>query len=198
MLSTMETSVELTLPLFPLSAHILPEGRMSLRIFEPRYTRMVKECCASQSTFVICMLNNQGKKEDNTHIHLIGTQCKIIDFDLLDDGLLGVKVEGIDCVKIANIETEHDGLRRAVCEPIHCMQGEIKQAHIAPMDQRLREVFERYPDVQELYEQVKMDDPKWVINRWLELLPVGAEQKQYFLAQGNYEKIVDYLTELIE
>ena len=52
-------------PLFPLSAHLLPEGRMALRIFEPRYVRMVKQACAANSGFVMCMLNASGDKETN-------------------------------------------------------------------------------------------------------------------------------------
>lgn len=44
------------IPLFPLSAHLLPGGRMSLRIFEPRYTRMIKQACATDSGFVLLTL----------------------------------------------------------------------------------------------------------------------------------------------
>jgi Lon protease-like protein len=88
-------------PLFPLSAHILPEGRMALRIFEPRYIRMVKDACRLNEGFVICMLNSKGQKEDNTHIFPTGTYCKVIDFDVLEDGLLGITVEGLKCVSIS-------------------------------------------------------------------------------------------------
>jgi Lon protease-like protein len=45
---------------------------------------------------------------------------------------------------------------------------------------------------------VKLNDPLWVINRWLELLPVDAEQKQHFLAQKDCKQIIEYLSELIE
>ena len=31
------------LPIFPLTSQVLPEGRMKLRIFEPRYIRLVKD-----------------------------------------------------------------------------------------------------------------------------------------------------------
>ena len=34
-------------PLFPLSAHLLPEGRMYLRIFEPRYIDMINDSMKS-------------------------------------------------------------------------------------------------------------------------------------------------------
>ena len=56
------------IPLFPLSAHLLPGGGMSLRIFEPRYTRMIKQACASDSGFGICMLNSKGDKDKNEKV----------------------------------------------------------------------------------------------------------------------------------
>ena len=185
-------------PLFPLSAHILPEGRMALRIFEPRYTRMVKEACKNNEGFVICMLNSKGDKLQNTHIFPTGTYCKVIDFDVLEDGLLGITVEGIHCVAISEIETESDGLRLGKCENIDVWSCDLDIKTIAPMNERLGEIFETYTEVSSLYETVKLDDPLWVINRWLELLPVDAEQKQHFLAQKDCSKIVDYLSQLIE
>ena len=95
----------ITLPLFPLSAHILPQGRMALRIFEPRYVRMVKNACATQTGFGVCMLNAKGDKERNEHIHVVGTHVKVIDFDMLDDGLLGITVEGDKCFNIEQVVT---------------------------------------------------------------------------------------------
>lgn len=186
------------LPLFPLSSHILPEGRMSLRIFEPRYIRMVKEACASNSGFVICMLNAKGQKEDNSHIYRVGTFCKVIDFDVLDNGLLGVTVEGESCVIIHDIEIESDDLRVADCEHTEPWRCQFEISDIQPMEKRLEEIFEKFPEVNSLYEKTKLDDPMWVINRWLELLPVDAEQKQHFLVQKDCSKIVEYLTQLIE
>lgn len=185
-------------PLFPLSSHVLPEGRMALRIFEPRYIRMIKEVCKADAGFVIAMINNAGNLPNNTHIFPLGTYCKVIDFDVLEDGLLGVTIEGKHCVAISDIETEFDGLRVGQCEPSKIWQCESKISDLSPIDDRLKEVFEKYPEVSSLYEKVKFDDPIWVVNRWLELLPVGAEQKQHFMAQHDCEKVLQYLSELIE
>jgi len=171
---------------------------MALRIFEPRYTRMIKEACANDAGFVICMLNSKGSKEQNTHIFATGTYCKVIDFDVLEDGLLGITVEGIYCVTVSNIATEKDGLRVAECEKIDVWSCDIDIQELSPMNERLGEIFDTYHEISSLYETIKLDDPRWVINRWLELLPVDAEQKQHFLAQKNCTKIVQYLSELIE
>lgn len=187
-----------TLPLFPLSAHVLPGGRMSLRIFEQRYTRMVKEACASESGFVICMLNSQGDKELNEHIYPIGTYVNVVDFNLLEDGLLGVTVEGERCVRITNIQTEADGLRVGECEMTAPWEFTATKDLLYPMDKKLEEIFNRYPEVNSLYETTNFDDPIWVINRWLELLPVDAEKKQEFLQENDCSKIVQYLSGLVE
>ncbi len=186
------------LPLFPLSSHILPQGRMSLRIFEPRYVRMIKESCASNTGFVICMLNSAGDQNLNSHIFPLGTLCKVIDFDVLEDGLLGVTVEGIECVSIQNIETESDNLRVALVASAKQWSCEPNDLALHPIDERLQEIFERYPEVSSLYNEMRFDDPIWVINRWIELLPVGAEQKQHFLMQQDCKKVLHYLSQLIE
>jgi Lon protease-like protein len=172
-------------PIFPLSSHILPEGRMALRIFEPRYTRMVKEACEKNEGFVICMLNSKGDKKQNTHIFPTGTYCKVIDFDVLDDGLLGITVEGINCVSIEKIETDPDGLQVAECKKTDGWACDFPIEELGPMNKRLAEIFNTYTEVSSLYDQVKLNDPLWVINRWLELIPVDAEQKQHFLAQKD-------------
>jgi len=116
----------------------------------------------------------------------------------LEDGLLGITVEGINCVTISNIETEKDGLRLGDCADVKVWSCSFDIQDLAPMNERLGEIFETYKEVSSLYEKVKLDDPLWVINRWLELLPVDAEQKQHFLAQKDCKKIVDYLSQLIE
>ncbi|MET1218031.1 MAG: LON peptidase substrate-binding domain-containing protein [Glaciecola sp.] len=187
-----------THPLFPLSAHVLPGGRMALRIFEQRYTRMVKEACASETGFVICMLNSQGDKERNEHIYPIGTYVSVVDFNLLDDGLLGVTVEGQRNVRITNIRTEHDGLRIGDCEMIPSWEFTATKELLYPMDKKLEEIFKRYPEVNSLYDKTDFDDPIWVINRWLELLPVDAQKKQEFLQENDCSKIVQYLSGLVE
>ena len=171
---------------------------MALRIFEPRYIRMVKQVCRDDTGFVVCMINQSGEGENNTNIFPLGTFCKVIDFDVLDDGLLGLTIEGKHCVAITEIETEFDGLRIGECSKTNIWQCDVPASELAPMDKRLKEVFDKYPEVSQLYETCKYDNAVWVINRWLELLPLGAEQKQHFLAQPECTKVLEYLSQLIE
>ncbi|MFT4993389.1 MAG: Lon protease-like protein [Paraglaciecola sp.] len=172
---------------------------MSLRIFEPRYIRMVKEACATAGGFGVCMLNSQRDKQDNQDMYPIGTYVKVVDFDILKDGFLGITVQGERCFRIIDMETEADGLRLGRCEWLEVWKTEKEiTENINPIDERLREVFAKYPDISTLYNEPKFNDPIWVIYRWLELIPVEAELKQEFLQQKDCIKALTFLTQLVE
>jgi hypothetical protein len=192
------TTNTFSLPLFPLSVHILPGGMMSLRIFEPRYIRMVKQACAEQTGFAICMYNSQGDKETNQHIYPLGTYVTIVDFDLLEDGILGITVKGHRCVRINSIHTDKDGLRVGQCEGQENWNCPLTLDSVTPMDQRLQELFHKYPEVNNLYPSPEFDNPIWIIYRWLELLPVNAHQKQAFLEQKDCHLALEFLSQLVE
>ena len=186
-----------SIPLFPLSAHLLPEGRMALHIFEPRYIRMVKQACAENKGFVMCMLNASGDKSRNEHIYPIGTYAKVVDFDLLDDGLLGIKVAGIELVEVTDVVVESDGLRTGHCHTVTPWDCDVSPQQLAPINERLKEIFANYTEIASLYEETRFDDPMWVLRRWLELLPVDGGQKQQFLQEGGGKKLLNYLCALI-
>ncbi|MCW8093023.1 LON peptidase substrate-binding domain-containing protein [Alteromonas sp. ASW11-130] len=186
------------LPVFPLSAHILPGGRMALRIFEPRYLRMVKHACATDTVFVICMHCNHVNIAQNQQILPIGTAVRVIDFNTLPDGLLGIKVAGEYCVEVDNVVTEFDGLQRADCKKYQVWNAQQLTQQIAPMDERLKEIFAQFTDLAQQYDELKFSDSNWVLFRWLELLPIDAKKKQHFLVQKDAKELLSYLFALHE
>ncbi|TDF38641.1 peptidase S16 [Alteromonadaceae bacterium M269] len=188
-----------TLPLFPLSSHILPGGRMALRIFEPRYVRMVKKACAENSGFGICMLNPYGDKEKNEHIYPLGSYVEVVDFELLDDGLLGITVEASRVFEIKSVETEPDELRVGQVQWLNDWEDitiSTDDEDMKAMSEQLQEIYERYPEFRKIYAELKLDDPLWVMFRWLELLPIKATQKQTFLRNKNVVDMFNFLTQV--
>ena len=84
----------LSIPLFPLNAVLFPGGPLSLRIFEPRYLDMVSHCLKTDSAFGVCLIQD-GKEAGPAAVpHSIGTLARIIDWDKLPEGLLGIVVLG--------------------------------------------------------------------------------------------------------
>lgn len=171
---------------------------MALRIFEPRYVRMVKQACASQSGFGICMFNPKGDKIQNTHIHPIGTYVTVVDFDLLDDGLLGITVEGHRCFKIDSISTDEDELRMGQCQWLESWPTVAFEDPQQVLNTRLKDVFEKYPEIAQLYPDPHFDDVAWVIYRWLELIPINSEQKQQLIDYKDYSKAFEFLSQLVQ
>ncbi len=170
---------------------------MSLRIFEPRYVRMVKEACAGKLEFGICMLNPKGDKDTNEHIYPLGTHVKVIDFDMLDHGLLGVTVEGLDYFWIDAISNDADGLRMGQCHWLDAWDYHLPEDEIEQMRLKLKQIFERFPDIRKLYQTPRFNDPLWVMFRWLELVPVTASRKQELLQQKDCRKVLSFLTQLV-
>ncbi len=85
------------IPLFPLHLVMFPGGRLNLQIFERRYIDLVRHCMRTETGFGVCLLK-QGKETigdgGSQTIHRAGTYARIIDWDQLSNGLLGVTVEG--------------------------------------------------------------------------------------------------------
>ncbi|MBA3988479.1 MAG: peptidase S16 [Idiomarina sp.] len=184
--------------LFPLTSHVLPGGRLQLRIFEQRYIRMVKEALTAQSGFGICMLNPKGKTEDNTHILPIGTLVHVVDFESLPDGMLGITVAGEQLFEIQDIDTAKDGLRSGdVTLREHWPTSAISDEDIL-LRQRLQEVFDAYPELSQLYPEKKFDDEPWICQRWLEILPLEPQKKQELLSSKHTQPVKEFIRQLVE
>src|SRR5699024_6973494 len=95
--------------LFPLPTVVFPDGIMPLRIFEPRYLDLVAMCMKGSTGFGVCAPrpSNSG---DFSEPNSIGTLVEIIDFDRLDDGCLGITVEGRRRFRVLSTRQADNGL----------------------------------------------------------------------------------------
>ncbi|QIZ75675.1 LON peptidase substrate-binding domain-containing protein [Ferrimonas lipolytica] len=186
------------LPLFPLPSQVFPGGKMSLRIFEPRYLRMVKESYQSGNGFAICMLDERGNTDANSHILPLATRVEVIDFDQLDDGLLGITVVGLERIEVTNIRTEADGLRIGVVTTLPCWpkcQMRHQQQLVA---EQLRRVYQDYQELAQLYPEPQFDDASWVAQRWLEIVPLAGSTKQQLWQFDEPTPTLNLIAEMLQ
>ena len=92
------------IPFFPLQSIVLPGGLFPLRIFERRYLDMVRDCIKNDTGFCITLIRNNSQKDYVTDIYNYGCYVKIADWNQLDDGLLGITVEGLNKIKVLSRE----------------------------------------------------------------------------------------------
>jgi Lon protease-like protein len=170
-----------TLPLFPLGSLVFPDGPLPLRIFEPRYVNLVKRCMQTDSGFGVVLLfrgNEAGTAEATTAG--IGTEVRIIDFDRLPDGLLGITCRGQQRFRILRAWREADGLNMAEVEDLPA-----PPIVTIPADLRfLAEILERVmPELGEDYAalEARYDDAQWVSCRLAEVLAMETFERQALL-----------------
>lgn len=166
------------LPIFPLNTVLFPGGPLPLRIFEPRYVQMVRDCTANDSEFGVCLIVEGEEGSTPTSTVQIGTTARIVDFYSLEDGLLGITARGDRRFKIETVNVQHDGL---IVGEVSGLPEDDDQA-VADEHLLLAQVAERlleqidglYPNV----DKTLLNNAGWVSNRLGELLPFERMEKQ--------------------
>lgn len=183
--------------LFPLSSIVLPEGKMKLRIFEPRYKRMVAECSKNASGFGVCLFDSKSNGKANP-LSQFGTWVKIVDFESGEDGLLGITVVGIKRFVIRKVRVEHDGLRQAKVEWLPNWPTQSLPDQEVFLSQHLQKLYQEFPQIGGLYDHRFFDDASWVTQRWLELLPLSNGQFDELARQETCHTALAFLNQAIE
>ena len=101
------------LPLFPLPTVLFPQGRLELRIFEARYLDMVRDCLRRAQCFGVCLMLEGASAGEPMTPAAVGTEARIVDFDSLPDGLLGISVRGERRFHVDRLRVLDNGQLRA-------------------------------------------------------------------------------------
>lgn len=180
------------LAVFPLPIYLLPQGRTRLRIFEPKYVRMVKQA-VSQDGFIISL--NQSDKEYGCADW--GAWVDIVDFEQLPDGLLGITVESKGLVALTGFFYEEDELLNANTMMLPHWTDNKGAAQLNHLQQAYRDLLEEQPVLNNLYPATDLENPQWLVSRWLEILPLTyscrkklTEINSFELALNTVETIV--------
>lgn len=173
------------IPLFPLGQVLFSGGRMPLRIFEPRYLDLVGRCMKTETGFGIVLIragSEARRKGDEQPPELfeVGTYARIVDFNELPNGMLGIVCGGGGKFRIHRSWQAPDHLTMAEVEflpeePPAALDDEFK-----PLVETLR-VLAKHPLVQQLGLGVDYDDARAVSWRLAELLPLEPALKQDLL-----------------
>ncbi|WP_367598730.1 LON peptidase substrate-binding domain-containing protein [Pseudomonas fulva] len=84
------------LPLFPLDTVLFPGCFLDLQIFEARYLDMIGRCMKQGEGFgVVCIVEGEQVGKAPPVVASIGCEAVIRDFVQQDNGLLGIRVEGV-------------------------------------------------------------------------------------------------------
>lgn len=175
------TSPHSDLPLFPLGTVLYPGGQLTLRIFEPRYLDMIRECARTGSSFGVCLIL-QGQEAGAPALPAaVGTLAHIVDFHNRDDGLLGILAEGGDRFRVTRTRVRSDGLVRGDIEPWAKEASHEVPVELALLPSILERLIENLAPHWKHAPRHLYDDASWVGFRLAELLPLQTDEQQRLL-----------------
>ena len=188
------------LPLFPLGTVLFQGGTLQLQIFEPRYLDMVSRCMREGEPFGVVLIR-QGSDTwrpgaEGPDLFEIGTAARIVDFNQLGNGRLGITARGERKFRVRSTREQAD----------HLLLGQVTYLPEEPAvavgreHQDLVDLLSElmtHPGVKQLKLDIDLDDARSVGWRLSELLPIEAEIKQSLLQLQLPRERLQELTRLV-
>ena len=172
------------IPLFPLHNVLFPGGVLPLRIFEPRYLEMVSTCMKEGTGFGIALILSGSEVGEAAKTYDIGSYARIIDWNMRNDGFLGISVQSEQRFRILASEVRPNQLIHAEVEMLQEPQPQSFPQEYRAAVNLLRDIINKvgghYADI-----PLRYDDPSWVSGRLAELLPIEPLQKQHLLQMDD-------------
>ena len=185
-----------TIPLFPLSGVLLPGGKMPLQIFEQRYLDLVRSSMRSDEPFGIVWIRRGSevaqKGRASAELGDWGTLARIVDWDQLSNGLLGITIEGQGRFDLFDTETQANGLVLGEVE----LRRAPEPAAMLPQWEAMLEVLqslETHPHVQRMGLQLNYEDAWQVAWTLVQLLPLEEYIKYELLGLDEIEQVMSEL-----
>ena len=188
------------IPLFPLSSTLVPYGLMPLQIFEQRYLDLVASCMKHGTGFGVVWLRRgvevAGEGIDTPDLGDYGTYARIIDFDQLPNGLLGILIEGAQRFDVQSVWREPDGLIKA--------EVTLSDAPTpSPLPERYSALAEvlagllQHPQIQRLKLESDLGDAWSVPAQLTQLLPIDEAIKYRLQGLTSAERLLEEMDKLL-
>ncbi len=183
--------------LFPLNTVLFPGGLLPLRIFEPRYVDMIGRCMRANEVFGVVLIDGGGDTQREVATATIGTAARVVDFQSLADGLLGLLCRGERRFRIEARSRRDDGLNCATVAWIEEFTRVPLATQYRPLVPLLRQAMSNLTTIGGFLEP-DYDDSAWVGHRLAELLPLDQSVQQHLLEIDDPEARLRLLAPLIE
>jgi uncharacterized protein len=171
------------LALFLLQTVLFPSGRLPLRIFEPRYLDLVRDCLRDKVGFGVVAIKEGREAGHAATPYTIGTYAEIIDWSQGADGLLNIEIEGSRRFEISSRSVLANQLSIAevswLAEPEALAEAD-KYAHLHRLLQRLYE-HERTRES----DLVAPECSSLLAYRLAELLPISLARRYELLTMTD-------------
>lgn len=194
------------IPLFPLGRALFPDGVLHLQVFEVRYLDMIRRCIEEGNEFgVVGLLQGREVRspEGVEKLSPVGTMAYIDSWHAPMPALIHLRCIGTTPFELLDSRQEKYGLwvGRSVALALDASEP------IPPLLQPSADALGRLianlqsegapPEAMPIASPFRLDECGWVADRWAELLPLTAQQRQNLLHMrdpaARLERIQHYL-----
>ncbi|MBA1203064.1 ATP-dependent protease [Pseudomonas capeferrum] len=188
----------MTLPLFPLNTVLFPGCKLDLQIFEARYLDMIGRCMKQGGGFgVVCILEGEQVGKAPVGVASLGCEALIRDFQQQDNGLLGIRVEGVRRFRVEQTEIEKDQLLVGEVQWL----AEMEDSPLLEQDDDLLALLRalgEHPMVAALDMSLAVETRQSLANQLAYLLPFMEEDKLDLLAIDSPGQRLEAIQSLLE
>ncbi|MBA5708770.1 MULTISPECIES: LON peptidase substrate-binding domain-containing protein [Pseudomonas putida group] len=186
------------LPLFPLDTVLFPGCFLDLQIFEARYLDMIGRCMKQGEGFgVVCIVEGEQVGKAPPVVASIGCEAVIRDFVQQDNGLLGIRVEGVRRFDLQATEVLKDQLLVGQVQWLPDLEDSPLQEADDDLLALLLALGE-HPMVEALDMPRAVDGRQALANQLAYLLPFTEQDKLDLLAQDSPEQRLGEIHRLLE
>ena len=186
--------------LFPLSSILMPLGRMSLQIFEQRYLDLVARCTRENEGFGVIWLKQgsevSGGSLDTPNVGRYGTYARIVDWDQLPNGLLGILIEGSQRFDVHSVWREPDGLIKADVTVLDAPSAFPLPERYSALAEVLAGLLQ-HPQIQQLKLKSDLGDAWSVPAQLTQLLPIDEAIKYRLQGLNSAERLLEEMDKLL-
>lgn len=192
-----ESTATVSLSIFPLRTVLLPGAALGLRVFEPRYLDLVRECSRTGAGFGVCLILEGEETGAPATSAAFGTEALIEDFGTDDGGLLTLQVRGARRFRVQHVRVRDNGRQVADIRWCDADRAEPLQPEHGLLAVLLQSLLDRFGGEHAMAPSALLDDASWVSWRLAELLPLENAQRQELLQIDDAHQRLDRLISLL-
>ena len=202
------------IPVFPLTGILLlPNGKLPLNIFEPRYLAMVRDALADEYRIIGLVQprladpsDNQGPADipnnmDQPEIYTTGCAGRITAFSESEDGRYMLTLSGLCRFDVAEEMTLRDGYRRILAD-YHRFRGDLMKPTESEIDrERLLRIVRQYfeqQNIQASWDTVEATPNDRLVTSLAMTCPFGPNERQALLEANDLTARAKMVITLLE
>lgn len=196
--------MQASIPLFPLSQGVFPDGMLPLQIFEVRYLDLIKRCHQQQLPFGIAWIQQGSEVQvpgEVPALHSLGCLAHIRELEQVQPNFFRIVCQGGLRFQLHDVQPGPYGVWQGTVsylaqdeevEVPAAMQSYADRLGKVIAKAQQQGVIDRLP----IFPPYQLDQCGWVANRYAEAMPLSAAIKLKLLGELDPLKRLEAVTQL--